>query len=78
METAVRPNLVVGVPHMTLRGEEQGNQVFLMEVLTWRDASVPDHAPPEVLAIWAEMNRFVEPRMSRPGLTIDQVSVIAR
>jgi len=39
---------------------------------------VPDHAPTEIRAIWAEMNRIVEPRMSRPGLTIDQVSVIAR
>jgi hypothetical protein len=77
-ETAVRLNLVVAAPHLTIRGEEQGNQVFLMEVLTWRDASVPDHAPPEIQAIWAEMNRLVEPRLSRPGLTIDQVMVIAR
>jgi len=77
-ETAVRLNLVVAAPHLTIRGEEQGHQVFLMEVLTWRDASVPDHAPPEIQAIWAEMNRLVEPRLSRPGLAIDQVTVIAR
>ena len=77
-EAAVRLNLVVAAPHLTIRGDEGGNQVFLMEVLTWRDASVPDHAPPEIQAIWAEMNHLVEPRLSRPGLTIDQVSVIAR
>jgi hypothetical protein len=77
-DTARRLKLVQESGHMTMRGTEQGNQVFLMEVFTWRDGSIPDTAPPEITAIWAEMNRLVEPRLSRPGLTIDQVSVVSR
>lgn len=77
-DTARRLNLVLPAPHMTMRREAQGKEAVLMEVLAWRDASVPDHAPPEILAIWAEMNRLVETTLSRPGLTIDQVSVITR
>jgi hypothetical protein len=77
-ETAQRLKLVQDSGHLTLRGTEEGNQVFLMEIFTWRDASIPDAAPKEIQAIWTEMNALVEPRRSRPGLTIDQVSVVSR
>lgn len=60
------------------RGTEEDNQVFLMEIFTGRDASIPDAAPKEIQAIWAEMNALAEPRRSRPGLTLDQVSVVSR
>ena len=76
-ETAQRLQLVRPGGHLTLRGAEAGNHVFFMEVFTWRDASIPDAAPKEIQAIWAEMTRLVEPRLSRPGLTIDQVAIVA-
>jgi hypothetical protein len=77
-ETARRLKLVRDeAGHLTLRGIEQGDQAFVMEVFTWRDAAIPDAAPKEILAIWAEMNALVEPRGGRPGLTIDQVSIVA-
>ena len=76
-ETAKRLNMVrEEAGHLTMRGLEQGDQTFVMEVFTWRDASIPDAAPKEILAIWAEMNALVEARNSRPGLTIDQVSIV--
>jgi hypothetical protein len=76
-ETAQRLQLVRPTGHLTLRGTEEGDRAFFMEVFTWRDASIPDAAPKEIQSIWAEMNKLVEPRLSRPGLTIDQVSVVA-
>ena len=77
-EIAHRLNLVVDAPHLTLRGTENGNQPYIVEVLTWRDTSIPDAAPPAIQAIWADMNRLVEKRGGRSGLTIDQVSIVAR
>jgi hypothetical protein len=77
-EAVRRLNMVLAAPHLTMRGETQDHEVFIIEVLTWRDSSVPDHAPPEIQAIWAEMGRLVESRTQRPGLTIDEVAVIAR
>jgi hypothetical protein len=77
-EAARRLKLVQETGHLTMRGTEEGDRVFFMDVFTWRDASIPDAAPKEIQAIWAEMNRLVEKRGGRPGLTIDQVAVIAR
>jgi hypothetical protein len=77
-ETARRLKLVRDeAGHLTMRGVEQGDQTFVMEVFTWRDAAIPDAAPKEIQAIWAEMNALVEKRGGRPGLTIDQVSIVA-
>ncbi len=75
-ETARRLNLVLDAPHLTMRGTENGSQPYIVEILTWRDASIPDAAPPAIQAIWAEMNRLVEPRGGRPGLDISEVSIL--
>jgi len=77
-ETARSLNLVKDSGHLTMRGTEEGDQTFFMEVFTWRDASIPDAAPKEIQALWADMNRLVEKRGGRSGLTIDQVSIVAR
>jgi len=75
-ETARRMNLLVeGAAHMTLRAEAGGKPCFI-EILTWRDASIPDNAPPQILAIWKAMNALVEPRGGRPGLEIVEVTVV--
>jgi hypothetical protein len=60
---------------LTLRSAE-GAATDFVEIMTWRDASVPDAAPPEIQAIWRDMNRLVEPRGGRPGLTIEAMSVV--
>ena len=53
-------------------------QTYFVEIMTWRDASIPDSAPKEIQAIWADMNRLVEKRNGRPGLTIDEVALVAK
>ena len=72
--TAQRLHLVLDTPHLTLRASD-GKQ--FVEILTWKDGSVPDDAPAEIRAIWDEMNRLVEPRGGAAGLTIDRVSVVS-
>jgi hypothetical protein len=74
-DTVRRLKLVRDTPHLTLRSAE-GGQVDFVEIMTWRDASIPDAAPPEIQRIWGEMNRLVEKRGDRPGLSIEQMSVI--
>ena len=61
--------LVSDMPHMRLRGVENG-QTYFVEIFTWRDAAIPDHAPPPIQSIWAEMNKLVEGR----GIEIAEVT----
>jgi len=74
-QTARRLKMIRETPHLTLRSAE-GAQTDFVEIMTWRDASVPDAAPPEIQKIWAEMNRLVEKRGTAPGLNIEQMSVV--
>ena len=74
-DTARRLKMVRDTPHLTLRSA-QGGQTDFVEIMTWRDASLPDSAPPEIQKIWADMNRLVEKRGDLPGLRIEQMSVI--
>jgi hypothetical protein len=80
-DTAQRLKLVTNAPHVTLRGTEAADgamRTFFVDVFTWRDASIPDAAPKEILAIWADLNRLVEKRNGRAGLTIDEVALVAK
>ncbi len=70
-------NLVLGTTHVTLRGTEKDKTTYFIEVFTWRDADIPDAAPPEIQAIWNDMNAVVESRGGRPGLQITEVTVVA-
>ena len=68
-------NLLNATPHVLVRGVE-GDKTFFVEVAEWRDENIPDHAPPEIQAIWMEMNRLVERRNGRPGIDFIQVAVV--
>ena len=74
--TTRRLNLVHESPHLTLRGSEAGNQVYFVEIFTWRDAAIPDAAPEEIHKIWDEMNRLVESRGGHAGLEFSAMSVV--
>ena len=69
--------LVSDRPHIAIRGAEDGSKTYFVEIFTWRDANIPDAAPPAIQAIWAEMNKRVESRGGRPGIGIVEVSVVA-
>lgn len=69
--------LVRDTPHLTLRGREDGNHSYFIEIFTWRDARIPEAAPAEIQKIWDDMNRLVEGRAGHPGIEIVVVSVVA-
>jgi hypothetical protein len=71
-----RLDMVLATPHLTLRGRDGDGRFVFTEVLTWRDAGVPDAAPATILEIWKRMNELVEERDGRPGLAIDVVTVL--
>jgi hypothetical protein len=73
-KTARDLKLVDDAPHVTVRGSENGKSYFV-DIFTWRDASIPDSAPPAIQAIWAEMNKLVEARGGKPGIEIAEVNL---
>ena len=58
------------------RGTEEDNKTYFIEVFTWRDASIPDFAPPAIQKIWAQMNALVESRGGHAGLRFEEMSVV--
>ena len=74
---ARRLELVVDAPHVTLRGFDGGGNAYFVEVLTWRDAAIPDSAPKPILELWDQMNALVESRNDRPGLDLREVTVLS-
>jgi hypothetical protein len=75
--TARALNLVREEPHVTVRSSGDGNKTTFVDIFTWNDANIPDHAPPAIRVIWDKMNSLVEPRGGRPGLEFQAVSVVA-
>ena len=74
--TARELELILDAGRLTVRGVEDGGKSFYVEIFTWRDAAIPDHAPAAIQSIWAEMSKLVEPRSGRPGIDIVEVSVL--
>ena len=70
--------LVNDSPHLTLRRVEEGNRVCFTDIFAWRDAAIPDNAPPAIRTIWGQMNQLVEPRGGDPGLAIANVEIVSR
>jgi hypothetical protein len=64
--TVTRLELVTAA-HQLYRGDG-----FFLEIFTWKDAAIPDHAPPAVTALWGEMTKLVD----KGGLRIDQISEV--
>jgi hypothetical protein len=75
-KTAQSLQLVLDAPHVTLRGGE-ADKPYYVEIFTWRDANIPDHAPAAIRAIWDEMNRLVERRDGKPGLELTEMFPVA-
>jgi hypothetical protein len=70
-------DLVLERPHVVLRGVDEAGLPYFVEVFTWKSADVPDHAPPEVLAIWKQLEEACEKRAGRPGIDFAEVTAVA-
>jgi hypothetical protein len=70
-DTARRLDLIkADAPHVTLRSADGQDKPYFVEIFTWRDADIPDHAPAAILQIWQEMNALVEARGGKAGMDI--------
>ena len=73
--TLQRLNLVTRDVHVLLR-QQDGDRTSYFELGTWRDSSIPEHAPAAVQEFWKRMNLLVETRDGRPGIEISEVSFL--
>lgn len=72
-----RLGLVLRHPHIVLRGADDKGRPFFVEVFTWKSSDIPDHAPPEVKAVWQQLEQACEPRDGRPGIDFDAMTPVA-
>ena len=66
--------LVLDRPHVVLRGTDEKGRSYFVEVFTWKSPDIPDHAPPEVRAIWQQLEGACEARDGRPGIDFSEVT----
>jgi len=64
----LRLGLVLPKPHVVVRGTDDAGKTYFVEIFTWKDAGIPDHAPPEVREVWKKLQSLCEPRGGRPGI----------
>jgi hypothetical protein len=64
---AQRMRLVLPAPHIVATGGDR-DRPFIVELLTWRDGSIPDNAPDAITRLWSQMNERVESRDGHPGI----------
>lgn len=74
---ARRMNLVHSSPHIVLQGGDEGKR-YIVEVLTWRDGSIPDNAPEAITRLWRQMSLYVEPLDGRQGIDFSHVNILAQ
>ena len=67
----VRPDL-----HVVLQGVEDVDKPFFLVVFTWKSADIPEHAPQEVLDVWAKMRALCEKRSGHPPMEISEMRLI--
>ena len=72
-ETVRRLGLVANDVHHLYRGQSESGQTVLFDMFTWKDHATPDHAPPQVRAIWRKMNAALEKRNGEPHIEIVEV-----
>ena len=75
-ETLRRLKLVTADVHVLYRGEDERGKSFFVNIFTWKNHDAPDNAPPEVEAIWAQMEPLVEPRDGHPGIEHPEVKAV--
>jgi hypothetical protein len=68
-----RLKLVANDVHHVYRGQSETGETLIYDMFTWKDHATPDHAPPEVKAIWRKMNHAVEQRNGQPAIDIVEI-----
>jgi hypothetical protein len=68
--------LVLAAPHVVVRGVDSQNLPYFVEIFTWKSPDIPDHAPPEVRAVWRDLENACEKRNGRPGIDFTEVTAV--
>ena len=71
-----RFGLVAEKPHLVLQGVDEAGKTYFVEILTWKDHDAPDHASPEIRAIWAQLEALCEPRLGHRGIEFPEVQIV--
>ena len=71
-----RLGFVLDTPHIVLQGSDEKGRSYVVEVFTWKSPDIPDHAPPEVKAIWRKLEDACEPRDGRRGIDFSEVTAL--
>jgi hypothetical protein len=74
--TMSKLDVIFPSPRILLRGKDAKGRPYFVSVFTWRSASIPDNAPPEIRKNWAKLESLVEPRDGRRGIDFDEVDMI--
>lgn len=72
-DTNTRLGLVANQVHHVYRGGSEEGRTVIYDMFTWKDHATPDHAPPEIIAIWRKMNAAVEKRNGKPAIEIVEI-----
>jgi hypothetical protein len=67
--------LVLAEPHVVIAGKE-GSGTRVIEIFTWVNHNIPDHAPDSVKAMWNRMHALCEERDGHPALEGGEVERI--
>jgi hypothetical protein len=68
--------LVLPQPYLATKGSDGAGHVRFQEIFTWKSADIPDNAPPEVAALWGELNDACEARGGQPAIAIATVHIV--
>jgi hypothetical protein len=67
--------MVLQQPNIIAHGTDDAGKLFYIEILSWKNQDTPDNAPPEVKAIWAEMEALCEKREGHRGIVFNEVQI---
>jgi len=67
---------VLPAPHIVARSVDEQGRADYREIFTWRSADIPDHAPKEIRAAWAEMRALCEPRGGDGAIAFVELDII--
>lgn len=68
--------LVLAQPHIIVRDTEDGGKPRFVEIFTWVNRSIPEHAPESVKAIWKQEEAFCEQRNGHYGIEPGEVELL--
>jgi hypothetical protein len=68
-----RLGLVFSEPQVSVKGKDQKNRPFVVDIMTWKSHSIPDNIPSEIEPIWAKMRALCEKRDGRDGIDFTEV-----